>query len=175
MQRLSYLVALFALAGMLAFGLAHRGTSAQDATPEHAGPGLVGTWQWGAATGISEPVSFAIFHADGTYVGWNQVAGAAIGLWRMTGARTFDLLWVYSDADPSPTAWAPGTATFVLKGELDDTGNAIFLRGTIDVRDAGGMHLATVPWSAPATRMTFDRNPATSSVPATPAAATPAP
>src|SRR5215213_2274268 len=59
-----------ALAGLGAGGLgvalaaSVRTAAAQDATA--AGP-LVGTWQWGAAAGLPEPIWFAIFHADGTF------------------------------------------------------------------------------------------------------------
>jgi hypothetical protein len=167
-----------ALAGLGAGGLgvalaaSVRTAAAQDATA--AGP-LVGTWQWGAAAGLPEPIWFAIFHADGTFSGWNQVAGQAIGIWRMTGERTFDLVWVYADSDHSPDTWTPGTATFTLTGELAASGDALTAEGTVDVRDAGGTPIVTVPWSAPATRMTFEHNPATGSTPATPTAATPTP
>jgi PKD repeat protein len=175
-RRVFVVLAVLSLVGAFGTSLTHQGTVAQDATPTGtAGSPLVGTWQWGPAVGVSEPVWFGIFHADGTYMDWNQVAGAGIGLWRMTGERTFDLVTVATDANPSPMAWAPGAATFTLTGELDATGNAFTVTGTIDVRDAGGVLIATVPWSAPATRMTFKTNPATGSIPATPTAATPNP
>jgi PKD repeat protein len=165
---------VLAFAGAGALGLTHRGTAAQDATPASTAESpLVGAWQMGPGTLAPEPVWFALFHADGTFESWNQVAGESIGIWRMTGARTFDLVNVATDADPSPMGWAPGAATFTLTGELDATGNAFTVTGTIDVRDAGGVLLATVPWGAPAIRMTFETNPATGSLPATPMAATP--
>jgi PKD repeat protein len=168
------LAIVFALVGAFVGGLSHRGTAAQDSTPAGTAESpLVGAWQMGPGTGVPEPVWFALFHADGTFEAWNQVAGESIGIWRMTGARTFDLVNVATDADPSPTVWAPGAATFTLTGELDATGNAFTVTGTIDVRDAGGVLLATVPWGAPATRMTFETNPATGSIPATPLAGTP--
>ena len=129
---------------------------------------IVGAWQWNAAPARPEPATFAIFHADGTYTEWQPVAGTAIGIWRMTGDRTYDLLFVFPDTDPSLAGFGPGTSTFMISIELDDMGNALTAQGMVDVRDAGGVQLATVPWSRPATRMTFETNPATGSIPATP-------
>jgi hypothetical protein len=165
-----------ALIGSLGIGRAGLGTSAQDATPEElAGGPLVGAWQWNASADNPEPSTFAIFHADGTYTEWQPVAGQAIGIWRMTGERTFDLLFVFPDTDPSldVAKWGPGTATFTITGELDASGDALTATGTIDVRDAGGVHLADVPWTRPATRLTFETNPSSGSIPATPLAGTP--
>lgn len=171
-----------AIAGLGASGLglavanATRPAAAQDSTPDDATRSpLVGMWQWNNFPESPEPATFAIFHADGTYTEWQPVAGQAIGIWRMTGVRTFDLLFIFTDTDPSPdvTKWGPGTATFTITGELDETGNALTATGTIGVRDAGGVHLVDVPWTRPATRVTFETNPSTGSIPATPAAATP--
>jgi len=130
-------------------------------------------WQWDADPARPEPSTFAIFHADGAYVEWQPVGGAAIGIWRMTGERAYDLLFVFPDTDPSLEGFGPGTATFTITIELDEKGNALTAQGTVDIRDAGGVQLATVPWSRPATRLTFETNPATGSIPATPMAATP--
>lgn len=153
---------------------------AQEATPDAltspmtTAP-IVGAWQWNADPASPEPSNFAIFHADGTYTEWQPVGGQAIGLWRMTGERTYELLFVFPDTDPSLEGFRPGTATFRIMIELDETGNAFTAVGTIDVRDAGGTPVISVPWTRPATRMTFEMNPATGSIPATPMAATPTP
>jgi PKD repeat protein len=168
-----------ALAGLGASGLglaltATRPAAAQDTTPaDAAGSPLVGMWQWNSFPESPEPANFAIFHADGTYAEWQPVAGEAIGIWRMTGERTFDLLFIFPDTDPSLEGFAPGEATFTITGELDETGNALTATGTIGVRDPGGVHLVDVPWTRPATRVTFETNPSTGSIPATPVAATP--
>jgi hypothetical protein len=162
--------------GGLGLVLANRTAAAQVATPGGtSGRPLIGTWQWNASPGRPEPSTFAIFHADGTYHEWQPVAGESIGIWRMTGERTFDLLFVFADTDPSPdvSTFSPGTATFTVTGELDETGNALTAMGTIDVRDAGGLQLLELPWSRPATRVTFATNPSTGSIPATPNAGTP--
>jgi hypothetical protein len=165
-----------ALAGLGAggVGLAVMATARHASAQDAAAP-LVGAWQWNSGADHPEPNTFAIFHADGTYTEWNPVAGAAIGIWRMTGDRAFDLLFIFADTDPSPdvAAWGPGSATFTITGELDASGNALNAMGTIDVRDAGGVQLATVPWTRPAIRLSFETNPSSGSVPATPMAGTP--
>jgi hypothetical protein len=148
--------------------------TAQEATPSAlANDAIVGAWQWDADPASPEPSNFALFHADGTYTEWQPVAGEAIGIWRMTGERSYDLLFVFPDTDPSLEGFGPGTATFRITIALDETGNAFNAVGTIDVRDAGGTPLLTVPFTRPATRMTFETNPATGSIPATPMAGTP--
>ena len=87
--------------------------------------------------------------------------------------RTADLLFVFTDANPAIDVYEPGIVTFTITIQIDETGNALDAEGTIDVRDAGGVQQATVPWRRPATRMTFDSNPTTGSVPATPTVGTP--
>jgi hypothetical protein len=148
--------------------------TAQEATPSTpATSPIVGAWQWNADPTSPEPSNFALFHADGTYSEWQPVAGQAIGIWRMSGERTYDLLFVFPDTDPSLGGFGSGTATFKIAIALDETGNAFTAVGTIDVRDAGGTSLLTVPFARPAIRMTFETNPATGSIPATPMAGTP--
>lgn len=177
LRTLGVLTCMLALVGAFATGLSMRNAVAHNGTPPNsAGSPLVGAWQWNSFPAAGEiccgpePATFAIFHTDGTYVEWNPVAGTAIGIWRMTGARTADLVFVFPDTDPSLKGYAPGTATFTIKIELDATGDALTATGTVVVRDAGGKQLATVQWHRPATRMTFETNPATGSIPATPAA-----
>ena len=101
------------------------------------------------------------------------MAGAAIGIWRMTGERTADLVFVFQDIDPSLEGYAPGTLTFTVEVVLDETGDALSAEGTIVARDEAGAQLGTVDWSRSAVRMSFATNPATESIPATPVAATP--
>jgi hypothetical protein len=169
-----------ALAGLGAgsFGLAAavtaRSATAQD-TSDTASHLLAGVWQWNASPERPEQPSFAIFHADGSYTEWQMVAGQSIGIWRPTGERTADLLFVFTDGDPSLEVYQPGIVTFMYAIELDETGDAFTAEGTIDVRDPGGMQIGTFPFDRPATRLTFENNPSTGSVPATPVAATPEP
>ncbi len=172
------LAAALALVGAFAVGFSRQAAVAQDATSTAtAGPPLVGAWQWSSLpageASLPEPPTFAIFHADGTYAEWNPVAGAAIGIWRMTGERTADLVFVFQDIDPSLEGYAPGTLTFTVEVVLDETGDALTATGTIVARDEGGVQLGTMEWSRAAVRMTFETNPATGSIPATPVPATP--
>ncbi len=166
------LAAVLALVGAFGVGFSRQAGVAQDATSTAtAGPSLVGAWQW--STLPPEPITFAIFHADGTYAEWNPVAGAAIGVWRSTGERTADLVFVFQDIDPSLEGYAPGTLTFTVEVVLDETGDALTATGTIVARDEGGAQLGAVEWSRSAVRVTFAANPATGGIPATPVAATP--
>jgi len=148
MRHINVVLVLGVAIGLLGAGTVHdapRIVAAQEGTPgTTAEPMIVGAWQWnsfpegGEVCCGPEPASFAIFHADGTYTEWQPVAGTAIGIWRMTGERTYDLLFVFPDTDPSLEGFAPGTGTFTITIELDETGNALTATGTIDVRDAGG-------------------------------------
>jgi hypothetical protein len=168
-----------ALAGLSAGGIglalanSARSTAAQDATTPAGMAPIVGMWQWNSSPDRPEPQTFALFQSDGTYLEWNPVAGVAIGIWRQTGDLTYDLLFIFPDTDPTFENWGPGTATFTITLEMDESGNALNAEGTIDVRDAGGVTVTTVPFNRPATRVTFDVNPSTGSIPATPVNGTP--
>lgn len=173
-SRLSRRTTLLGLGVSAAIALGNEATStaAQESTPAiEAGVPLVGAWQWNAYPDNPESATFAIFHADGTYVEWQPVGGTAIGIWRTTGERTYDLLFVFPDTDPSLDGFGPGTATFTVALTLDATGNALAAEGMVDVRDANGVLGATVPWRRPATRLTFTANPALGSIAAPPVAA----
>ncbi len=166
-----------ALAGIGAGGLGLAALAASPAAAQNAGDPAThlpaGVWQWNAYPEHPELSNFAIFHPSGAYTEWQPVAGEAVGLWRPTGERTADLLFVFTDANPAIDVYEPGIVTFTITIQIDETGNALDAEGTIDVRDAGGVQQATVPWRRPATRMTFDSNPTTGSVPATPTVGTP--
>ena len=104
--------------------------------------------------------------------------GAALGLWRPTGARTAEMLMIWRDTDLAVEVDGPGTATFRFTAEVDDTDTTLTRSsGTIDVRDQYGTPRCPAgPWTVlPSTRVTFDVNPATGSTvtEATPAAGTP--
>jgi hypothetical protein len=161
-------------AGGLGVAMAARAlnASAQDAM-DPATHLLAGVWQWNAYPEQPELSNFAIFHPSGTYTEWQPVAGEAIGLWRPTGERTADLMFIFTDANPAIDVYEPGIVTFTITIEIDETGDALAAEGTIDVRDPGGVQRATVPFRRPATRLTFDSNPTTGSIPATPASGTP--
>jgi hypothetical protein len=152
---------------------------AQDATPPVATQHpLIGLWQ-NLTTGPGSdtmPWVFSIFHADGTYHAWNGLgAGSALGIWRSTGDGIGDLLFIYLDTDPTTATETPGTATFRMTAEVDETGDALLFAGGVDVRSPDGSLIVDLPdarWTA--TRVTFDHNPAMGSTAITlPAAGTP--
>jgi hypothetical protein len=179
-----------ALAGLGAGGLGvalaatARPAAAQDAATDMATHPVIGLWQF---NGTPDPAlgpqpGFETYHADGTYFTWGGLnTGCAQGLWRPTGARTAEVLWVAIDTDPFPGGTeARGTATFRFTIEVDEADTTLtYSAGTLDVRDSYGTPLFPAgPFEAPAsTRVTFDHNPATGSTstkkPATPAAGTP--
>jgi len=169
-------------AGGLGLALAARPAAAQDATPDMAAHPLVGLWQFNGALDPAQGPSpgFETYHADGTYFSWGGPdTGAAVGIWRPTGERTAEALWIATDIDPSLGSGAqPGTATFRATAEVDATGTTLtYAGGSIDVRDVHGAVLfASDEFPVPtSTRVTFDVNPATGSTvtQATPAAGTP--
>jgi len=179
-----------ALAGLGAGGLgvavaAHAAhASAQGASADVATHPVVGLWQF---HGTPDPAlgpqpGFETYHADGTYFTWGGLnTGCAQGLWRPTGDRTAEVLWVAIDTDPFPGGTeARGTATFHFTLEVNDADTTLtYSAGTLDVRDSYGTPLFPAgPFESPAsTRVTFDVNPPTGStvteMPATPDAGTP--
>ena len=179
-----------ALAGLGAAGAGlalatTRGAAAQDAATEIAKHPVVGLWQYDGGFGTvpgAPDWCFSIYHADGTYLTWGGLnVGAALGLWRPTGERTGEVLFVWTDTDPFPDGVeGPGTAVFRFDLEVDEAGTTVtYMNGAIDARDPYGTPLFPPgPFEqGHATRVTFDANPATggtATAPATPTASTPA-
>jgi len=138
-----------ALAGLGAGGLSlalatARPADAQDAASEMASHPVVGLWQF---NGGFSPIpgapdwAFHIFHADGTFVMWGGLnVGAALGLWRPTGGRAGEVMFIWRDTDPFPDGVeGPGTATFRFDLEVDEAGTTLtHSGGTIDARDSTG-------------------------------------
>ena len=158
-----------ALAGLSAGGLGltlattARQASAQDAAAEMASHPLVGLWQL-PIIGPDAPVSpwaFQIYHADGTMSSWNAgLTAGVLGLWRPTGERTADVMWVMQDLTDDGAL----TLTFRLTFELDETGDRLTGTGDLDIRDADGVQVSAIPGvEITSTRLTFDVNPATGS------------
>ena len=155
---------------------------AQDATTELATHPVVGLWQFNGALDPAQGPSpgFEIYHGDGTYTSWGgSTAGGAQGIWRPSGARTAEVLFIWVDTNPFPSEDEDrGTATFRHTVEIDEANTTMaYVDGTIDVRDPYGTLLFPAgPSEAPtSTRVTFDVNPMTGSTvtDATPEAATP--
>ncbi len=83
------MIALTLVAGLLGavgVGRAELDASAQGtpAADRSAHP-VVGAWRWDNDPGNPADDSYAIFHADGTYVEVTTNAGTAIGAWEATG------------------------------------------------------------------------------------------
>lgn len=157
------IVALFsivaiALVGMLATG-AWPNAVAQDASPVAiAGHPIVGAWWWENSSSDPFDDSYAILHADGTYVEETTYIGAGIGAWEVTGGRSADLIIVFQDVegglDPNqPAAFVPGTVTFRLSIQVDATGNALRATGPVEIRSPDGAMLDQFTFNGTATRL----------------------
>jgi hypothetical protein len=172
-----------ALAGLGAGGLGlalaatARDAAAQDVATDMANHPFVGFWQLdpdpNSPTG--HKIGLTLVHADGTTIHWGGLGdGVALGIWRPMGERTADSLGIFLDVDPSAKSDTPGTATFVTSITVDETGDRHTANGNLDARDDDGNLLVTLPAHWGASRVSFDRNPATgSTIPATPEAGTP--
>ena len=171
MRRPATLLASCVLIGLVA-GSNVGAVTAQESTPSAAdGPAIVGVWENVAP----ESTDLVVFHSDGSFVTWVHNVGMAIGVWEMTGERTLDLWFVFQDTDPAQDVWGPGTATFTVAIELDETGDAYTGDGSFDLRDADGNDIVTdLPYSVVGTRMTIDTNPSSASPAGSPAAGSPA-
>ena len=93
------LVIALTLAGTLALG-ALPNAGAQDPPPDDmAGHPVVGGWYWENSSTDPFDDSFAVFHADGTYVEETPYIGTGIGVWEATGERSADLIIVFQDIE----------------------------------------------------------------------------
>jgi hypothetical protein len=144
MHRLIVVISMLALALTAVFATdIWPNAAAQDASPAMANHPVVGTWWWQNISTEPFDDSFAVFHADGTYVEETAYIGAGIGSWVPTGERTADLIIIFQDTegglDPTaPAAFVAGTITFRLSIEVDEAGNAIVARGPTEIRSPAG-------------------------------------
>ena len=178
MQRHSR-VSTIALAAMLALmfsfaggpapaGLSHQG-AAPDAQSQHS---IVGTWQWDNNPDSEEPysgISYAIFHADGSYTEFFPPVGTGIGTWEATGTHTVNLTIVFQDIDDDAHVVEPGTSRYRISIEVDPTGNTLTASGDLEVRDASGTVIVATPFTGMATRMVVEAPGAAGTPAATPA------
>jgi hypothetical protein len=173
MGHLRFLVSLLivGLVGVIASG-ADLGVVAQEATPaDLAGHPVVGAWVFDTdAADPANALSYAAFHADGTYVEVHPLVGVGVGVWRPTGEHTADLTIVFQDVDPSPAGVAPGTLIIRAAVEVDPTGEALTAPFNSEGRAPDGTVLFGNAFTATATRMEVE----SMVPPGTPAAATPA-
>ena len=183
MRRVTLSVALVLVLVIGAIAALGRSTTAQEATPDTAAMmatathPLVGAWQW--SNNPDDPnasVTYAIFHADGTYTEYDPNIGVGIGVWRPTGERTGDLTIVFQDIDPAPEVAAPGWVSFWIAIEVDDSGDAMTGQGNAQARTPDGSVVAELPYEGFGTRLTVDtKAPLNLTAAGTPGASTPVP
>ena len=155
MRRLTVVVAAVAFApiGLLVVA-PDLGTVGRGATPaalaEHP---AVGAWVFD--TNADDPAnapSYAVFHADGTYLEAHPTVGIGVGAWRATGERTADLTIVFQDLDPG-AAVAPGALTIRAAVEVDATGETLIAPYTFEGRGPDGAVLFAAALTATAVRL----------------------
>ena len=109
-----------------------RSTTAQEDTM--AGHPIVGAWRLVNEPGTPEEnVSYAIFHADGTYTEAHPYGGTGIGAWAPTGERSADLTIVFQNISQDPNVFEPGVVTVWQANEADETGETLTATGTAEV------------------------------------------
>jgi hypothetical protein len=143
---ISLSLAVVVLLGLLASG---GSTRAQDATPDPmtammamATHPIVGAWEWdNDPDHPGTEISYALFHADGTYVEIGTDGQVDLGVWEPTGERTADVTFFFADVEPDPAVVVRGVGK--MAAEVDATGNAITAPFTFEARAADG----TVPFS----------------------------
>lgn len=120
-------VVLSTISGALTSGVAfHQSSTAQEATPaslsDLALHPMVGAWKWTNDPSDVHPESFAVFHADGTYV---EVVGTetGIGVWQPAGSARAVLTAYFQDLVPETVEVEPGRTTVQAVIELDANGN----------------------------------------------------
>ena len=159
MRRISFLVSslVIVLMSVLLVGFARVGT-AQEGTPSavSAHP-VVGAWVFDTdAADPANALSYAAFHADGTYVEVHPLVGVGVGAWHPTGERTADLTIVFQDIDPSRAGIAPGTLIIRVAVEVDPTGDALTAPFTSEGRGPDGAVVFTNAFTATATRLAVE-------------------
>ncbi len=129
----------------------------ESASAAMAGHPVVGLWCWDLAHMIPAGArSYAVFHADGTFVDANPFLTTGVGVWRATGERTADLVIYYQDAGTDAggnrlnvvVAWGPV--------EADEAGNALTLLGSYEVRALDGTVVDAGAQIERATRVTIE-------------------
>jgi hypothetical protein len=117
---------------------------------------VVGLWSWDLAHMNPRGArSFAIFHADGTFVDANPFLCTGVGLWQATGERTADLLIYYHDARTD--AGSNLLNVVIAKGpvEVNDAGQALTLLCTYEVKALDGVVVDSGAQTETATRITM--------------------
>lgn len=121
-------VVLSVISGALTSVVASRQQpAAQEATPtslsDLAAHPIVGAWKWTNDPSDVHPESFAIFHADGTYV---EAVGkeTGIGVWQSAGPESAVLTAYFQDLVPETVEVEPGRTTVQATIDLDANGTS---------------------------------------------------
>ncbi len=140
MRRLTVSLAIVVVLLFGVIATMSRSTAAQeDMTAEHP---IVGAWEWdNDPNNPGTEISYAVFHADGTYVEVGSGGAVDVGVWEPTGERTADVTFFFADVDPDPDVVVRGVGRMAAK--VDDAGNAINAPFSFEARAADG----TVPFS----------------------------
>jgi hypothetical protein len=127
-------------------------TAAQDASTEMANHPLVGTW---LGQDDNEPLNVGLdtYNADGTHISQSVFGGTGLGVWRATGERTADATVVFTDIDPDPTKFAPGTVTGSGSVVVDATGDAFTSTYTVQAKKPDGTVVFTAGSTNHGTRL----------------------
>jgi uncharacterized protein YndB with AHSA1/START domain len=152
-HRLVPIVSVVVLLLGLAVALGGGTTAQEDTLSAEASSPLVGAWKWLNESPDPYDDTYAIFHADGTYV---EVVGpdTVIGSWRVTGERTADVTSYNQDVDPFDHAFNPGTLITRIAVELNEAGDTLTAQFTADGRAPDGTILFQAgPFTATGTRI----------------------
>jgi hypothetical protein len=128
----------------------------EGAAAATAGHPVVGLWSWHLAH-MTPPGarSYAIFHADGTFVDANPFLHTGVGLWRATGERSADLL--IDDHGAGSDASGNRLNVVIAKGpvEVDEAGQALTLVCTDEDTALNGAVVDAGAQTETATRITL--------------------
>lgn len=95
---------------------------------------IVGAWRLLNEPGTPEEnVSYAIFHAAGTYTEAHPYGGTGIGAWTPTGERSADLTIYFQNISQDPNVFEPGVVTVWQAIEVDEKAMTLAATGTVEV------------------------------------------
>jgi acetyl esterase/lipase len=160
------------LVAVLAGPMTMRGVTsagAQAAIP--SGHPLVGAWMFDLrAQSPEDPLLYALFHSDGTWLLATPYFGDGVGVWQATGVRTADATVVFQDLNSDPNQMVPGTITARMAIEVTEAGDVFTARWVSEDRWPDGTLVSHDDGMAQGTRLAVDMLPA----PGTPVASAPA-
>jgi hypothetical protein len=151
--------ASFSAAGLgLAFGANARPAAAQDdAIATHP---IVGAWFVQNEPVDSAEVTYAIFHANGTYTDIHSIAGTGIGVWTATGDDTVALTFKAINTSFTAGEYRAGTVTVHGSYTVDADGQRYAGTYRVAVVDTAGITIGSFESTTSATRLVVEIDPA---------------